>query len=241
MVLVNLESLSTSELRNLAEQECIEDFTDMDREDLILSLNEKYEDENSNFDSEENNIAKTVNVRNVSGLSDNANHSEYVTGLPGIEELPDSYEETSIHFLYKNPDWGYCFWSISSLDVAAIEEKKGSVVLVVTMVGTDGKKETYDILVSDDDRTWNIGFSHDAVECFVSLFVEYSDGKRELLVQSGTISLPRSYWLGHPGEMKENDTLFKVYLSLITTKTGEVINNRIVQNIIKEYREEDAK
>lgn len=241
MMLVNLESLSTSELRNLAEQEQIDDFMDMDRDDLIQSLNEKYEDENSNFDSEENNIARTVNVKNVSSLSDNVNHSEFVTGLPGIEELPDCYQETSIHFVFKNSDWGYCFWSISTLDQTTIEENSGSVILVVTMVNRDGRKETYDILISNEDRTWNIGFSHDAVQCFVSLVVEYPEGKRDLLVQSNVINLPQSYWLEHPDEMKENDTLFKVYLSLLTTKTGEIVNVSAVQDIIKEYREEDVK
>ena len=37
--------------------------------------------------------------------------------------------------------------------------------------------------------------------------------------------------------MRENDSLFKVYLSLITTKTGEIINNSIVKEIIAEYTE----
>lgn len=239
MVLVNLGSLSTSELRNLAEQEKIDDFEDMDRDELIASLNEKYEDENTNSDSEETNIARTVNVKNVSGFSDRSDHSEYIKGLPGVEELPDCYQETSIHFLYKNSDWGYTFWSISSLDKTAIEEKGGTVILVVNMTDREGKRETYDILIGEDDGTWNIGFSRDAVECYVSLVVEYEGGKREILVQSTTLHLPECYWLRHSEEMKSNDTLFKIYLSLLTTKTGEIISNRLVQDIIREYREED--
>ncbi len=240
MILVNLESLSTSELRNLSQQEMIDDFENMDRDELISCLMEKYEEENSNCDSDEN-IAKTVNVKNINSLSDNVNHTQFMTELPGTEELPSFYEETSIHFLYKNCDWGYVFWSISSIDMQRITENNGSLILVVTMVNALGNKETYDILINDDDRTWNIGFSKDAVECFVSLVVEFEGGKRDLLVQSDCVHLPTFYWLEHTSEMKENDPLFKVYLSLITTKTGEVITNSTVQEIIKKYRAEDCK
>lgn len=241
MLLVNLESLSTSELRNLAQQESIEDYSEMDRDDLIQSLTDKYEDENPNLDSEDMDIAKTVNVKNINSFSDNAGHSEYISDLPGMESLPDEYEETGIHFLYKNSDWGYVFWSVSSLDMEKIEEEKGSLILVVTFTGRDGKRESYDILISAEDRSWNIGFSHDAVSAFVSLVVERPDGKRDYLVHSNTITLNRSYWLEHQKEMKANDSLFKVYLALITTKTGEILSNPVVQEIVKKYREEDEK
>lgn len=238
MVPVNLESLTTSELLNLAQQEKIEDYGEMDRDELIASLTEKAEEERSNSESDDG-IARTVNVKNVSSLSDNANHSDLINGLPGSEGLPESYHDTFIHFIFKNADWGYVFWSVSSIEAEAIEEKKGSVILVVTMTDREGRKENYDILVGDDDTTWNIGFSRDAVSCFVSLYVETPDGKRDLLVQSNALSLPSSYWLDHGEEMKKNDTLFKVYLSCLTTKTGELIDNRTVQQINSLYREED--
>ena len=44
MILVNLEQLSTDELRNLSEQEKIEGFEELSREELIQELSEKYED-----------------------------------------------------------------------------------------------------------------------------------------------------------------------------------------------------
>ncbi len=238
MVPVKLESLTTSELLNLAEQEKIEDFEGMERDELIMSLTEKAEEERSNSESDDG-IARTVNVKNVSSLSDNANHSDLISSLPGSEGLPESYHDTFIHFIFKNSDWGYVFWSVSSIEAEAIEEKKGMLVLVVTMTDREGRKENYDIFVGDDDTTWNIGFSRDAVSCFVSLYVETPDGKRDLLVQSNSLSLPSSYWLDHGEEMKKNDTLFKVYLSAITTKTGELIDNRTVQAINSLYREED--
>lgn len=238
MVPVNLESFSTSELRNYAEQEKIEDFEEMDRDELIMSLTEKAEEERANSESDED-IARTVNVKNVSSLSDSTDHSDLIGGLPGTEGLPESYHDTFIHFLFKNADWGYVFWSISSIKMEEIESKGASVVLVVTMTDRSGNKENYDILIGEDDTTWNIGFSRDAESCFVSLYIETPDGKRDLLCQSNSLSLPSSYWLDHQDEMKKNDSLFKVYLSALTTKTGELINNRTVQSINNLYREED--
>ncbi len=52
------------------------------------------------------------------------------------------------------------------------------------------------------------------------------------MAQSKPLEMCSSYWIDHKDKMKENDSLFKVYLSLITTKTGEIINNSIVKEII---------
>ena len=41
--------------------------------------------------------------------------------------------------------------------------------------------------------------------------------------------------------MKSNDTLFKVYFSLLTTKSGEVLSNSVVNEILEAYEEEDIK
>lgn len=240
MVHVNLESLSTSELRNLAQSEKIDGFEDMDRDDLIQGLLDKFDIDLDNFGLEDD-YAKSLNIKYVHSFSDYLDNTASLSDLPGVEELPSYYQETSIHFLYKNSDWGYAFWSISSLDEEKIEERKGSPILVVTMDYKNGTREKYDIIISDDDRQWNIGFSLDALSCFVSLVVEYPDGNREILCQSNVIKLPSIYWLEHRDEMKKNDTLFKVYLSLLTTKTGEVVNNAIVSDIINDYKEEDAK
>lgn len=45
MILVNIESLSLSELRNIAEQEGISDSDVMDRDELVEALQEKCEEE----------------------------------------------------------------------------------------------------------------------------------------------------------------------------------------------------
>ena len=234
MVLVNLEQLSTDELRNLSEQEQIDGFDEMSREELIQELTDKYEEEYSAYGLEEDKKSE-LNMKYVSSFTDYKDNSENVTQLPGVEDLPDHYEETSIHLLSKSSDWGYAFWSISTLDQEKIDEKSGVPLLVVTMTTKNGSRESYDIPIADEDHEWNIGFSHESKSILVSLCVDYPDGTRDTLAQSKQMDMSSSYWLSHPEKMKENDSLFKIYLSLITTKMGEVINNSLVKEIVDLY------
>ena len=236
MILVNLEQLSTDELRNLSEQEKIEGFEELSREELIQELSEKYEEEYTAYGLDEDKKSD-LNIKYVSSFTDYTDNSENSTQLPGVEDLPDHYEETSIHLLSKNSDWGYAFWSISTLDQEKIDEKKGVPLLLVTLTRKDGDKQCYDIPISDEDDEWNIGFSYESKSIIVSLCVDYPDGSRDTLAQSKPLEMSSSYWIDHKDKMRENDSLFKVYLSLITTKTGEIINNSIVKEIIAEYTE----
>ena len=236
MILVNLEQLSTDELRILSEQEKIDGFEELSREELIQELSEKYEEEYAAYGLDEDK-KYDLNIKYVSSFTDYTGNSENITQLPGVEDLPEHYEETSIHLLSKNSDWGYAFWSISTLDQEKIDEKKGVPLLLVTLTRKDGDKECYDIPISDEDDEWNIGFSYESKSIIVSLCVDYPDGSRDTLAQSKPLEMCSSYWIDHKDKMKENDSLFKVYLSLITTKTGEIINNSIVKEIIAEYTE----
>lgn len=234
MVLVNLEQLSTDELRNLSEQEQIEGFDELSRDELIQELTEKYEEEYSSYGLDDDKKSE-LNLKYVSSFTDYKDNSENIVQLPGVEDLPDHYEETSIHLLSKSSDWGFAFWSISTLDQEKIDEKKGVPLLVVALTTKDGSKDSYDIPISDEDHEWNIGFSYDSKSILVSLCVDYPDGTRDTIAQSKPLEMSSSYWLDNPDKMKENDSLFKVYLSLITTKTGDVINNSIVRDILALY------
>ena len=236
MILVNLEQLSTDELRNLSEQEKIEGFEELSREELIQELSEKYEEEYAAYGLDEDKKSD-LNIKYVSSFTDYTDNSENITQLPVVEDLPEHYEETSIHLLSKNSDWVYAFWSISTLDQEKIDEKKGVPLLLVTLTRKDGEKECYDIPITEEDDEWNIGFSYESKSIIVSLCVDYPDGSRDTLAQSKPLDLSSSYWIDNKDKMKENDSLFKIYLSLITTKTGEIINNSIVKEILADYAE----
>ena len=112
MILVNIDSLSMSELRNIAQQEGILNIDNLDRDEIISELREKYADD----DDDQNEMGSDSNLRYLSGITDYREIDEYVPGLPGVEELPAEYPDTEIHLLLRSSTWAYCYWQISQLD-----------------------------------------------------------------------------------------------------------------------------
>ena len=121
MILIQIDTLSLNELQSIAEQEGIENYLDMSREELIAELKEIY-DEDSDLPGD-GTLVQGVNKRFVSGLTNYRGEEADLESLPGVEELPESYNDTAIHILSKNASWVYCYWSISQLDVEKLEEK----------------------------------------------------------------------------------------------------------------------
>lgn len=237
MVLIKMDKLADSELRNIAQGENIPDYNELSRDELIQALTERYEDEDDDFALEER--GDSHNLRYLAGITDYREISNMVGGLPGVEELPDYYPETTIHLLNKNNNWGFAFWTISNLDKDKIEAGNAKTLLSITIKDKNGNVEQYDIPIRATDTEWNIGLSVLGGTCTASLVAEYPNGKRERLASSNTIHHTDSYWMQHKSEMKDNDQLFKVYLSLVTTKEGDLIKNPLVEDIVKAYEEED--
>ena len=234
MILVNIDSLSMSELRNIAQQEGILNIDKMDREEIISELRDKYADD----DDEQNEIGSDSNMRYLSGITDYREIDEYVPELPGVEELPEVYPDTEIHLMLRSSSWAYCYWQLSQLESDRIADAGGSLFLAVRIVRS-GAEEYYDIPVSLSDNEWNIGIPYGDGSASVSLISEV-DCERKILASSGTIALIESYWLEHRCEMKESDSLYRLYLSLITTREGQLVENPVVQDIVESFREEDA-
>ncbi len=232
MILVNIDSLSLSELRSIAVQECIDGADSLSREDLISRLEEKYEEYDQDTDS------KDPNLRYMSGLTDYRDISKYVENLPGVEELPESYPDTEIHLIKKNGSWLYAFWSLSPIDSDRLQNEGAELVLSVT-IKNNGNTEEYDVPVSYLDSEWNIGIPYGNGYCCIALSA-VKDGKKTQLAVSKSEDLTDSYWLNHQEEMKYNDTLYGLYLSLVTTKEGDIVDNPVVREIVQLFRKEDT-
>ena len=233
MILVNIESLSVDELRGIAEQEGIGNIDALSRDEIIDLLREKYEE-----DDDPETTGSDPNLRYLSGITDYREISDYVEGLPGVEELPDSYPETEIHLILRNSSWAYCFWSIAPLMSDQIADEGGSLLLAVE-IHCDGRTETYDVPVSMTDSEWNIGIPYGDGYCQVSL-VSLIEGERRTLAVSGRESLIDSYWLSHKDEMKDSDMLYRIYLSMLSSKEGDLVSTPTVRDIITAFREADA-
>ncbi len=232
MILIKIDSLSTQELRNIAEQEGVEGFDSLDRDDLIVEL------ENIFGDEDDSTPRGDVNRRFLYGITDYRGIDKDVQELPGVEELPETYPNTEIHLLYKNPSWAYCFWSVSPQDLSKLQEKNVSELFLLVVVDSDKGKEEFEVPVSVEDTDWNIGLPMHGGRCKVSLMVRLDEKALEL-AHSNTLSLVDSYWLDHPDEITENDELFKVYLSMITTKEGQLAESPLIYEIMNIYEKED--
>lgn len=232
MILVNIDSLSESELRSIAKQEGVDNVDALTREDIISLLEEMYEDSDSEASE------KDPNLRYMSGLTDYRDISKYVENLPGVEDLPEGYPDTEIHLIKKNGSWLYAFWSLSPNDSDRLQDEGASIVLSVT-IENNGKREEYDIPVSYLDTEWNVGIPYGNGFCRVVLSSVDKDGKKSSLAISEPEELTDSYWLSHKEDMKYSDSIYRLYLTLITTKEGDIVDNPVVREIIQLFRKED--
>ncbi len=235
MILIKIDSLSTQELRNIAQQEGVEDWDGLSRTDLISVLKDIYEEDD---DVRETN---DVNRKFLFGITDYRDIGKDVVGLPGVTELPDSYPNTEIHLLYKNPSWAYCYWSISPQDQQKLQDQMVANLELKITVEKNGEKGSFSIPVSLEDREWNVGLpTVGGGTCFCSLTVSVNGEELEL-AHSNSLELIESYWLEHPDEMLDNDNLFKIYLSLLTTKDGDLAPGPLVNEIIRNLEAEEKK
>lgn len=230
MILVNIESLSLSELRSIAEQEGIEDSPILDREELIDALRERYEDDDE-ADSGD------ANTRYLSGITDFRGIGDYVGGLPGVVDLPDDYSETEIHLVLRNCLWAYCYWTFSQQEADEIADTGRSVFLSVAIM-VDGRMDRFEVPAALGDSEWNLSIPYGDGWAEVSLVSE-KDGDRRVHAVSKRIQLIDSYWLRHRDEMKSSDMLYRIYLSMLTTKEGALVENQVVEDIVELFREED--
>lgn len=228
MVLINIESLSDNELRIIAQQEELEDWDSLTRQELIDELQDLYdEDVDRTFDSVSSG-RKFVNT-----LTDV--QTDNVLSLPGVEALPEQYNETSIHLIMKDFNWAYVFWSISAQQMKELEESGCNLILRNTRSNAEGDEvAVYDIDVSLSDNSWTVELPHVGYTYTVSL-VSCCDGKETVICQSTSLTTTSS-WLAEHFEELGDDITFKMILSSLIRKGGEVIANSQVQALVNDLQ-----
>ena len=131
MVLINIESLSDNELRIIAQQEELEDWDSLTRQELIDELQDLYDE-----DIDRTNDIVSSSRKFVNTLTDV--QTDNVLSLPGVEALPDQYNETSIHLIMKDFNWAYVFWSLSVQQMKELEESGCNLILRNTRSNSEG-------------------------------------------------------------------------------------------------------
>lgn len=227
MVLINIESLSDNELRNIAQQEDLEDWNSLSREELIEGLEHLYdEDDDKSFDG----ITGSSKKKFVNTLTDV--QSDNVLSLPGVESLPETYNDTSIHMILKDFNWAYVFWSLSSQQFSELEESGAELILRNTRLDADDQKVAeYDIDVSLSDTNWTVELPYPGFKYRVSL-VAVSRGNESVICTSTCLETTCSWFSKHPEEL-EKDPVFRSIFSSLIMKDGTVIPNRQLLDIVE--------
>ena len=227
MILINIESLSDNELRNIAQQEDLEDWETLTREELIEGLEDLYgEDEESGLDGNSGNSKKKY----VNTLTDV--QSDNVLSLPGVERLPESYNDTSIHMILKDSDWAYVFWSLSPQQISELEERGASLILRNTRLSADGEAVAeYDIDVTSEDTSWTVELPYHGFRYRVSL-VAVSGDSETVICTSDELETSEGWFCAHPEELEDERT-FRTIFSSVIMKGGAVIPNRQLLSLVE--------
>lgn len=227
MILINIDSLSDNELRNIAQQEDLEDWESLTREELIEGLQDLYgEDEEGGFDEASGNSTKKY----LNTLTDV--QSDNVLSLPGVERLPESYNDTSIHMILKDSDWAYVFWSLSPQQISELEEGGSRLILRNTRLTQDGEPVAeYDIDVTSEDTSWTVELPYHGFRYRVSL-VSVSGDSETVICTSHELETSEGWFCSHPEELEDEKTFRKIFSSVIM-KGGAVIPNRQILSLVE--------
>ncbi len=236
MILIKIDALTTTELQYIAQQEGMEDWDTLSREDLIDALEDLYEDQETDDPAQRS--GRVNRKRFCNSLTDfrgSEKEANLPGDLPGVMALPEAYHETSIHLLMRDPSWAYCFWSISPNVKARLEADNAidSLFLRVTCTNLSDADvvETFDLAVSAEDDYRNINLSKPGYSYTVCLCCERSGMEAQQLCRSNQIETPKAFWNGHLDMLNKNPQLFRLYFSSLVTKEGAIVDNMSVREI----------
>lgn len=239
MILINIESLSDNELRNIAQQEDLDDWENLSREELIDCLQELYGEDDELLDGNSANSKKKY----VNTLTDV--QSDNVLSLPGVERLPESYNDTSVHMVLKDSDWAYVFWSLSPQQISELEQSGAGLILRNTRLDeNDEPVAEYDIDITAEDTSWTVELPYAGFRYRVSL-VAVSGDRESVICTGNTLETTESWFSSHPDALEDGAVFRSVFASLIM-KGGTVIPNRQLQSLVERMKpvqkqEDDAR
>lgn len=218
MVLLNIETLSDSEIRYIAQQEDIEDWDSLSREDLIEILQDIYADVDADTDVTRSRDHKYFNTL-ASAQSD-------VSSLPGVSPVTDKYNETYINVIGRDSNWVYAFWEVAENKKKEMAEEKASLVVCVK-----SDSEYFEIAVSLEDNNWNVELPWDGKKYVFKLISRTSAGD-EVLCSSAPYQIPVCYYKNHTSELKKA-SVFKLLVPSMTSVDGQISHCPAVKEIVE--------
>ena len=189
-----LRSLQIESLQDLARRSGIANVDDIDRSSLIEQILEVFEEERIDRERS-NNIEMLVKEKKFELNPDDS--LEY----PDFEEyeLPDSYQETRIVLMLRDPEWAFTYWDLSPAHRNLIDEEPESSTLLLRIyvsesAGSSGQPSTqvdefFDIPVSAKERRWYVNLPTPGKSYRVAL-VHQTPTQTSTLCESGIVDSP---------------------------------------------------
>lgn len=183
-----LETLTSSQLIDLADEYGIDIPDNLNRQFIIEELIEvaKEIDENSNY-------KETIKV------SDDAVNTI-------ATELPESYNETKIDVMLRNPVSLFVYWDFSEVQLKQLKSNKISIYLQISFFDSmeaEKPEDTFEIQISIEDREQYILIPGGKKFVRVDLMQNTTSSMDAVLAVSSRLSIPQGseeFMNFHPGE-----------------------------------------
>ena len=169
-----LETLSTADLIELAEEYDLDIPEQLNRRFIISELLE---------------IADELNEQNDDDFEGN------VENIETTQELPFSYNETTIDVVLRNPAWAYVYWDISASDLQDVINVKGFSKLLLRVHFweseiADKLVDVCELSISVEDRAQYIFLPSEKKYFSIDLIAEYSNIEPKKLTTSRRVTIP---------------------------------------------------
>ncbi len=186
-----LQDLPLGALREIANRVDVLVNQNIERDDLIDLIMEAEEEDKSERESS-NNSAMRVKEKKFDIINDD----ERVSANSDEFELPESYNETEICLLLRDPQWGFAYWDLKQSDIDAIGETSSSRLLLrVYQIdfeehGKEKRGNPFEIPVKVADRSWYINLPNTGTRYSLELIMQGKQNEK-VLCSSNSIKSPK--------------------------------------------------
>ena len=180
-----LESLSMADLIAVAEQQGIINCADMERDDLIDSIIDAFEESKLEKLEDDNWTIQSM-CRKFDIFQDEEISLEKVT------EISDHFNASKVEILLVNPLMAFVFWEYgdSSRELAQKCSRQNHLLLRVHEKNlSDGKVSFFDIPIKFEENKWYINLPSNGCQYYIELICQLAAGDK-VLATSNTIESP---------------------------------------------------
>lgn len=185
-----LQDLPLDALHEIANRIDVTFYPNMERETLIEQIIEAFEEEK--FERENsNNAAMRVEERKFDIIKD----EDAISENPDETDLAESYNETEITLLLRDPLWAFAYWDLKDTDVEIIKNTPNAQLALrvyqidVRQKGKSKKYKPFEIPVKLSDRKWYINLPTTGQEYSLELILSGGSNQR-VLCSSNCIKSP---------------------------------------------------